>query len=75
MVMEGDLSWVGEHTVRCTDDTLWNCTPEAYIILLTSVTPINSIKKENLPSLKTVSHAPKNHGNDTLHFFFDTVHF
>ena len=26
---------------------LWNCVPETCIILLTSVTPINSIKRKN----------------------------
>ena len=46
MVMEEDLTWGGEHTVQCTDDVLWNCTPETYIILLTNVTPINSIKRK-----------------------------
>ena len=43
--MEGDLSWGGEHPVPGTDDVLWNCAPEACIVLLTSVTPINSIKR------------------------------
>ena len=48
MVMEGDLTWGGEHTIQCTDDVLWNCIiskitqePKTCIILLTSVTPIN----------------------------------
>ena len=36
--------WGGEHTVQCMDDMLWNCAPEICVILLTSVTPINSIK-------------------------------
>ena len=44
MVMEGDLPWCGKYTIRYTDDVLQNCTPETYIILLTNVTPINSIK-------------------------------
>ena len=44
MVMEGDLTWGGEHTIQCTDDVLWDCTPETYIILLINVIPINSIK-------------------------------
>ena len=44
MVMEGDLTWGGEHTIQYTDDVLLNCTPETCIILLTNVTPINSIK-------------------------------
>ena len=47
MVMEGDWTLGGEHTVQCADDVLQNCTPEAYIILLTDVTPINSILKKN----------------------------
>ena len=47
MVMEGDLTWGGEHTIQCTEDMLQNCTPECYVILLTGVTPINSIKKTN----------------------------
>ena len=45
MVIEGDLTWGGEHTIQYTDDVLQNCTPETYIILLTNVTLINSIKK------------------------------
>ena len=44
MVMEGDLTWGGEHTVQCTDDVLWKCAAETCITLLTSVTQINSIK-------------------------------
>ena len=43
--MEGDLRWRGEHRVQCTGDVLWNCAPETRIVLLTSVSPINSIKK------------------------------
>lgn len=44
--MEGVLAWDGKYTIPYTDDVLlWNCTPEAYIILLTSVTPINSLNK------------------------------
>ena len=44
MVMEGDLTWGGEHTIQYTDDVLQNCTPETYTILLTDVMPISSIK-------------------------------
>ena len=44
-MMEGDLTWGGEHTVQYTDDVLQNCTHETYIILLNNVTTINSIKK------------------------------
>ena len=28
MVMDGDLTWAGEHTTQCADDVLENCTPE-----------------------------------------------
>ena len=45
MVMEGDLTWSGEHKIQFTDDVLQNCTPETYIILLTNVAPINTINK------------------------------
>ena len=44
MVMEGDLTLGGEHVIQYTDDVLQNCTPETYKILLSKVTPINSIK-------------------------------
>ena len=44
MSMEGDLILGGEHTMQYTDDVLQNCTLEIYIMLLTSVTPINLIK-------------------------------
>ena len=27
MVMEGDVTWDGEHTIQYTDDVLQNCTP------------------------------------------------
>ena len=47
MVMEGDLTWGGEHTIQYIDNVLQDCAPESYIILLTDVTPINSIKKLN----------------------------
>ena len=46
MVRDRDLTWGGEHTIQCTDDVLQNCAPETCIILLTSVTPINSIKRK-----------------------------
>ena len=41
--MEIDMTWGGEHTVQYTDDVLQSCTPETNIILLTNITPINSI--------------------------------
>ena len=44
MVMEGDLTWGGEHTLQCTHDILYNCAPETYIMLFTNVTPIIQLK-------------------------------
>ena len=46
MVVEGDLTLGGEHTIQYANDVLQNCTLEPYIILLTSVTPINSVFKK-----------------------------
>ena len=46
--MGGNLTWAGEHTTYYVDDILSNCTPETYIILLTNVTPMNSIKIKNI---------------------------
>ena len=43
--MEGNLTWGGEHTIKYTGDMVQKCTPETYIILLSNVTPINSMKK------------------------------
>ena len=45
MVLEGDLTWNGEHAMQYTDDIPQNCAPETCIISLVNVTPINSIKK------------------------------
>ena len=45
---EGDLTWGTEHTIQDTSDVLDSCTAETYIILLTNVTPINSIKVKNI---------------------------
>ena len=44
MLMEGDLTWRGEHTLQYTDDVLQNYTAETYILLLTNVASINSTK-------------------------------
>ena len=44
MLTEGDLTWGAEHTIQDTGDVLDSCTAENFIILLTTVTPINSIK-------------------------------
>ena len=46
MLLEGDLTLGREHTIQYTDDVLQNCTPETYIVLLSNVTPVNSIKKK-----------------------------
>ena len=46
MEMDGHLTWRGEHTIQCTGDVLQNCSPEMYKNLVTSVTPINSIKRK-----------------------------
>ena len=48
MVMEGELTSGGEHTIQCTHDILQNCTPETYIILLTNATPINLMNKKKI---------------------------
>ena len=38
----------GEHTTQYTGDISYNCTSEIYMILLTNVTPINSIRIQKL---------------------------
>ena len=48
MVMEGDLTWGGNHTIQGTDDMLCYWVPETHIILLTSVTPINFNKRKKI---------------------------
>ena len=40
------LTWGGKHVMQYTDDVLQNYIPATYIILLTNVFPINSIKKK-----------------------------
>ena len=54
MVMEGDLTLDGEHIIQYTDGTFQNCAPETGIILLSSVTQINSILflQKNIRKLK-----------------------
>ena len=46
--MEEDLTWDGKYTTQYSDDVLQNCVLETCILLLTSVTPINSVKNENV---------------------------
>lgn len=46
---QGDSTLGGKHTTRCTDDVLWSCTLEICTVLLTNITPVNSISiKDNL---------------------------
>lgn len=44
MMMGEELTYGGEHTIQCTDDVLQNFPTKTRKILLTNVTPINSIK-------------------------------
>lgn len=44
MIMEGDLTLGGEYIIQYTADVLQNSTLETYIILSSSVTPINLIQ-------------------------------
>ena len=46
MVMEQDLTLDDEHTIQYIGDVLQNGTLETYIILLTNVNPMKSIKKK-----------------------------
>ena len=61
MVIEGDLAWDVEHSIQCTNDVLWNCAPETCIISLTSITPINSIKKKTETKIERKK---ENHGKE-----------
>lgn len=45
LLTEGNLISGDEQTMQYAYDALLNCTPETYLILLTNVTPIISIKK------------------------------
>ena len=44
--MGGDLTWAGEHTVQCASDVSYSCAPETCVILLTNVTPMNSLERK-----------------------------
>ena len=48
MLTRGDLTWGPEHTIQDRGYLLESCTAETYIILLTKVTPISSIKIKNV---------------------------
>ena len=55
--MEGDLTLGGEPTTQYADDVLYNSTLETYIITLTNVTPINSmriLKINNIENKKSI---------------------
>lgn len=43
--MEGDLTRGDEHIIQCSNDMLWNYSPEPCIILLIHVIPKNSTKR------------------------------
>lgn len=58
MVMEGDLTWDGEHMIQYAEDVLQNCAPKTYVISLAKVTPICSTKRKKnkqnvIPMLQT----------------------
>lgn len=44
MVIELDLTLRGKDAIQYTDGVLLNCVLETYIVLLTNVIPVNSIK-------------------------------
>lgn len=52
--MNRDLNCGGEHTIECTDDVLYSCAPETGILLITSVIPINSLKRERREMLNNL---------------------
>ena len=50
MVMSRGLG--GKHAMQCIDDGPENCAPETCVVLLTSVSPINSIKTNEMQKIK-----------------------
>lgn len=55
-----DLTWGGKHATQYTDDVLQDCAPETGIILFTSFTQINSIKKlKNKKQISIEGHSIK----------------
>lgn len=56
MMMVGDLTLSGEHTMKYMYDILLNCTHETYIILLNDVTPNKFNFKNNKNKLFQNSH-------------------
>ena len=47
--VDRDFTRGDEHTMQCIHNMLYNCAPEICILLLTGVTPINSIKRKKIP--------------------------
>lgn len=45
--MESNFPWGGGDTMQCADDALLTCTLETYMVLQTSITPINSNRQTN----------------------------
>ena len=57
LVVDGGLTWGGEHTMQCTDDKSHNCAPETCIILLTGVNKFNKkdTSKKKLVCVKPIA--------------------
>ena len=64
---KGDLTLDGKHTMQYTDDVSQKCMLEIYIILLTNVTSINSIKNIYRVFIsERLSNFPVKHTYETL---------
>ena len=57
MVMSRGLG--GKHAMQCIDDGPENCAPETCVVLLTSVSPINSIKTNEMQKIKKKDNGKK----------------
>lgn len=68
MVTEGDLMLGSEHAMQYSDSMLLNCILVTYIILLTSVTPVNLVNgKKNLKGGERTNDTQMvNYGNQDL---------
>ena len=61
MRMERDFTWGDKCTMQCAGDVLSSCTLETGMVLLTDVTPINSIKtREKLRKCTIYNYIKKN---------------
>lgn len=67
--MEEDLTLGGQHTIQYINDVWQNYTLETYAILLTSITPTNSIKNQKEKERK-VCCGSRLHGNTGSGFLF-----